>query len=68
MSRAVRWYVVGAVALATLAGCSRSWIAEREPWRRDAEIQCLKSGAVKEGKTIVRVKPIEGPGVCGADG
>ena len=67
MSRAVPWYIVGAVALAALAGCSRSWVAEREPWRREAEIQCLKSGAVKEGKTIVRVKPIEGPGVCGAD-
>jgi Extensin-like protein C-terminus len=41
--------------------------AEREPWRHEAELECMNSGAVKEGPGKVRISPIEGPGVCGAD-
>jgi len=55
-----------ALAIA-LAGCAGMWFAEREPWRRDAELACLQSGAVKEGPTVSIVKAINGPGVCGAD-
>ena len=40
---------------------------QRDPWRKDAEIACLKSGAVRESGTIVRIEPINGPGMCGAD-
>ena len=40
---------------------------EREPWRRDAEVACMKSGAVRENAGLVRIAPIEGPGICGAD-
>ena len=40
---------------------------QRDPWRKDAEIACLKSGTVKESGTIVRIEPINGPGMCGAD-
>src|SRR6202008_3303198 len=54
--------------LGTLAGCGRSFLyEEREAWRHEAEVQCLKSGAVKEGPALVRVSPIDGPGICGAD-
>ena len=54
--------------LAMLAGCSGGYFfAEREPWRREAEIQCLNSGAVTEGAGIVRLSAINGPGMCGAD-
>ncbi len=67
MTRGVRWYLVGSLVLVALAGCSRSWIGQREPWRREAEEQCLKSGAVKEGPAVSILKPIEGPGVCGAE-
>ena len=35
--------------------------------RHDAEVECLNSGAVKEGPGIVRIEPIRGPGICGAD-
>jgi hypothetical protein len=42
-------------------------LAEREPWRHDAEIACLNSGAVKESPTRVRISSISGPGACGAD-
>jgi hypothetical protein len=67
MTRAVRWQLVGTCLLFGLAGCARMWFAEREPWRREAEISCLKSGAVKEGSSIAIIKAIEGPGACGAD-
>jgi len=68
MTRGVRLYLVGSIVLVTLAGCGRGFFqAEREPWRAEAEIACLKSGAVKEGPDVVRIDPISGPGICGAD-
>jgi hypothetical protein len=71
MVRGVGWYLFGGVAvcgLAALAGCSGgSFMAEREPWRHEAEAKCLDSGAVREGAGVARVKPINGPGMCGAD-
>ncbi len=71
MRRGVRVYVIGSLvltALAALAGCGRNYfIGEREAWRREAEVECLKSGAVKESPTQVRIDPIRGPGMCGAD-
>ncbi len=65
--RGVRWYLVGSLLLVVLAGCGKNYFAQRETWRHEAEVQCLKSGAVKEGAGVVRVKQIDGPGVCGAD-
>jgi hypothetical protein len=68
MTRGVRLYLVGSFVLVSLAGCGRGFFsAEREPWRAEAEIACLKSGAVKETPDLVRISPISGPGVCGAD-
>src|SRR5208282_5253492 len=70
MSRGVQWSLLGAAvvaALIALAGCSHYLFAEREPWRRDAEIACLNSGAVKESPERVRISAISGPGICGAD-
>jgi hypothetical protein len=68
MTRGVRLYLVGSFVLVSLAGCGRGFFqsAEREPWRAEAEIACLKSGAVKESAELVRIEPIAGPGVCGA--
>jgi extensin-like protein len=62
-------YLVGSIVLVSLAGCGRGFFqtAEREPWRAEAEIACLKSGAVKESLDVVRIDPISGPGVCGAE-
>ena len=61
--------LVGSFALVSLAGCGRGFFqsAEREPWRAEAEVACLKSGAVKETADLVRINPISGPGVCGAE-
>jgi Extensin-like protein C-terminus len=68
MTRGVRLYLVGSIVLVSLAGCGRGFFqAERESWRAEAEVACLKSGAVKESADIVRVEPISGPGVCGAE-
>jgi hypothetical protein len=69
MTRGVRLYLVGSFVLVSLAGCGRGFFqtAEREPWRAEAEIACLKSGAVKENPDLVRIDPISGPGVCGAE-
>src|SRR5215475_13735437 len=69
MMRGVRLYLVGSIVLVSLAGCGRGFFqtAEREPWRAEAEMACLKSGAVKESLEVVRIDPISGPGVCGAE-
>ena len=69
MTRGVRLYLVGSFVLVSLAGCGRGFFqsAEREPWRAEAEVACLKSGAVKENAELVRIDPISGPGVCGAE-
>lgn len=72
MARA-RWYLVGTLMLlvlaGSLAGCGRGWLqfAEREPWRAEAEKACLTSGQVRESANLVRIEPISGPGVCGAE-
>jgi hypothetical protein len=64
----VRLYIVGSLVLVVLAGCGSLFnFAQREPWRREAEVACLKSGNVKEHSALVRIQPIDGPGVCGAD-
>jgi extensin-like protein len=68
MTRGVCWYLVGSFILVSLAGCGHGFFSEeREPWRAEAEVACLKSGSVKEGPDLVRISPISGPGACGAD-
>jgi hypothetical protein len=68
MKGGVTYYIVGAGALLALAGCGRSmFMGERAPWRHQAEVECMKSGTVKLGAGVVRMEPIEGPGMCGAD-
>jgi len=69
MTRGIRLYLVGSVVLVSLAGCGKGLFQteEREPWRAEAEVACLKSGTVKEGVDLVRINPISGPGVCGAE-
>ncbi len=69
MTHGVRLYLVGSLVLVSLAGCGRGFFqsAERAPWRAEAEVACLKSGAVKETPELVRISPISGPGMCGAE-
>jgi hypothetical protein len=68
MKAVARFSLVGAVALVMLAGCGRGFFqGQRAPWRHEAEVKCLRSGAVKIGPGDLRLAPIEGPGVCGMD-
>lgn len=68
MKHGVAYYLAGAGVLLALAGCGRSmFMGERAPWRHQAEVECMKSGVVKLGAGVVRIEPIEGPGMCGAD-
>jgi hypothetical protein len=56
MARMLARYLAFAFVLVLLDACGLSWFEERPAWRHDAEVACLKSGAVKQG-----------PGMCGAD-
>jgi hypothetical protein len=69
MRSGVRFSIAGLTLLLALAGCGRGWLqyGERASWRHEAEVACLKSGAVKIGSGVVQIQPIEGPGMCGAD-
>ncbi len=71
MSRGVFWSLFGSaviLALIALAGCGHYFYSGvRAPWRREAEVACLGSGAVRENRERVRISAIEGPGVCGMD-
>ena len=70
MRREIPVYLIVFASLATLAGCGKSimnFAGERAPWRAQAEAECMGSGAVKESATVVRIAPIEGPGMCGAE-
>src|SRR5262245_59312886 len=68
MSRRVCQCLVASFMVATLAGCGGGWFAQqRDPWRHDAEVACLKSGQVKITAAVSQLPPISGPGVCGAD-
>jgi hypothetical protein len=71
MLRGVQFIGFSAITIATLitlAGCGHNFYGgEREAWRREAEIACLTSGAFKESPSRVRISPISGPGICGAD-
>ncbi len=50
-----------------LAGCNPTMFESRAPWRHEAEEKCLAQGAVKESPSVALLKPIQGPGMCGAD-
>jgi hypothetical protein len=65
--RLMSWRLLGCGLLLGLNSCAPVSFEEREPWRREAEVSCLKSGAVKEGPSVAVLNAIEGPGVCGAD-
>jgi hypothetical protein len=67
MAWRVARYLVGSLVVLGLAACGHQWLAERDAWRHEAEVACLKSGQVKESAALIRIEPINGPGICGAD-
>src|SRR5262245_3151599 len=68
MSRRACSYIVGLFVVLALAGCGGGWfMQQREPWRHEAEVACLKSGQVKISPAVAQMPSISGPGMCGAD-
>lgn len=67
MAWRVARYLVGSLVVLGLAACGHHWLAERDAWRHEAEVACLRSGQVKESASLIRIEPINGPGICGAD-
>jgi hypothetical protein len=63
MRRGVAQYFVGSAVLLALVGCGRMAFEQREPWRREAEVACVRSGAVKNGTARVQISAINGPGM-----
>lgn len=61
-------FVAVAGLLALLAGCGRFGVLEqRDPWRAEAELQCLQAGLVKPSVFVQPRSAINGPGACGMD-
>jgi hypothetical protein len=67
MARKFAKYIGVSLVLVLLDACGRTWFEERPAWRHDAEVACLKSGAVRDGAGVAQLRPIQGPGMCGAD-
>src|SRR5262245_18096943 len=67
MSRRVCQYIVGSFVLLALTGCGGWFMEQREPWRHEAEVACLKSGQVKITPAVAQLPAISGPDICGAD-
>lgn len=53
--------------LAALAGCGMFGGEQREPWRGQAEAQCLARKQVRASEFMQPMKSISGPGACGMD-
>jgi hypothetical protein len=66
-----RWLSFGAVTAAMavgLVGCGGGFGGpKREAWRGEAELACLRSGAIEGMPFIKESREINGPGSCGAD-
>ncbi len=57
---------IGGVAM--LAACSGGFRTEqRAAWRGEAELACLRSGAIENMPYVRQANEIDGPGTCGAD-
>ncbi|MCU0819248.1 MAG: extensin family protein [Beijerinckiaceae bacterium] len=52
---------------AFLSGCGFVRYEQREAWRGEAEVACMKAGIVQESEFVRITKPIDGSGACGLD-
>jgi hypothetical protein len=65
MARGVAWYLVAPLVLMGLVGCRFFQYEERDPWRTQAEEQCLAERLVQPSAYLEEGSAIDGPGVCG---
>jgi hypothetical protein len=65
MRRGVAWYLVAPLIVLSLVGCRVFDYEEREPWRAEAEEQCLAQRLVQPASLMEPAKPVNGKGACG---
>ena len=65
MARGVAWYLVAPLVLTGLVGCRFVGYEERDPWRTQAEEQCLAERLVQPTAFVEPGSAIDGPGTCG---
>lgn len=63
----MRLFLAFLASAAFLSGCGFVKYEQREAWRGQAEMACMKAGIVKESETVRITKPIDGAGACGLD-
>ena len=69
MWRKISFRVVGPLAALAIASCASTpyFVAHDEPWRKDAEVSCLRAGVVHESAFIAGRSSLGGPDTaCGA--
>ena len=64
MQRGVSWYLVAPLIALGLAGCRFDY-EEREPWRAEAEEQCLAQRLVQPAAYMEPGEAVNGKGTCG---
>lgn len=65
MARGLAWYFVAPLVALSVAGCRFSDYEEREPWRTQAEEECLSRQAYQPSAFVEQGSEINGRGACG---
>lgn len=65
--RWLSWLAWGGLAIG-VASCAGGpeFVAKEEPWRKEAEVACLRSGIVQASAFVSERASLDGPSVCGA--
>lgn len=68
MTRGVfRYFVAPLVCVGLLSGCRFGLFDRREPWRAEAEEQCIAQKGITVSAYVEPASAINGPGVCGME-
>lgn len=67
MTRGVSWYLLAPLVLAGLLTGCRFDFETRDPWRAEAEEQCLAQKGVVPSAFMEPLPPINGSGACGME-
>ncbi|NJO54771.1 MAG: extensin family protein, partial [Bacteroidales bacterium] len=65
MSRVIPRIAAAVAVASVVAGCGLRWFEQREPWRNEAELACIKEGLVTPGEHVRPASEIDGAGACG---
>jgi hypothetical protein len=65
MARGSAWYFVAPLVALTVAGCRFSDYEERDPWRTQAEEECLARQAYQPSAFVEQGSELNGAGSCG---